>query len=708
MYYKKNNRVLINLFLSCLVISLISISSMSFLNYKTLDVFDFIWFLVVSGIISITVSIILNNKVVKPLNALKQGVDNLLQGNIDNEIIYNSKNEIGQVIESVNKIINNNKEQVDIIKRISEGDFSKKISYNSENDILSKCINDIADVLERLDKEFSDIENNIVLGDLYLRGKSDNYKGLYKNLINKINNIMNEYTNILDQIPISLNISDTDFNIKYINKDCVKNAINPNVTPEKLLGKKCYDVFGCDKNNCQGKECIAKNEKLTFEEDGEKSGTGVDFLLDLIPRNDKEGNIKGFIETSKNITDIRKIQRILKKQFDFQKNEIDKLISNLESLSEGNLDLTFEEIEYDNDTEVVANSFINLNNSLKQSTITIKSYVDEISDVLNKISNNDFNVEIDRQFKGDFISLKESITRIINHFNKVLLEINVAAEQVEIGAEQVASSSQNLSQGASEQASSVEEISSTVTEVAEQTKENAINANKANDLSIAAKENAEIGNKEMESMLLAMTEIKDSSKNIGNIIKVIDEIAFQTNILALNAAVEAARAGEHGKGFAVVAEEVRNLAARSAQAAKETTEMIDNSITKVEEGYEIANKTAEGLGKIVQGVTDTVEIVGTISEASNQQATAISEIDNGVEQIEKVTQTNTATAEESASASQQMASQAQMLKNLIQEFKLKGQNDFNKSSSKMLGKGKSKLLEESFDISLDDESFGKY
>jgi len=284
---------------------------------------------------------------------------------------------------------------------------------------------------------------------------------------------------------------------------------------------------------------------------------------------------------------------------------------------------------------------------------------------------NNLDVAIERDYKGDFSRIKESLDNIIGKFNDIMGDIHIAANQVETASAQVAGSSQNLSQGAAEQASSVEEISASMTQVGEQTRQNAENANKANEISVDTRRIAKEGNRKMDEMVKAMEAIDVASGNISKVIKVIDGIAFQTNILALNAAVEAARAGEHGKGFAVVAEEVRNLAARSATAANETTEMINDSLEKVKKGTELALDTSYALERIVAGVDEAVEIVGQIAEASNEQASAVAEISEGINQVTNVTQINTATAEESASASEDMTSQAKTLAELANRFKLR-------------------------------------
>lgn len=281
------------------------------------------------------------------------------------------------------------------------------------------------------------------------------------------------------------------------------------------------------------------------------------------------------------------------------------------------------------------------------------------------------NLTIDVKLASDKDVLGGSLVEMTDSLNKLLGNVNMSVNQVNIGADQVSQASQSLSQGATEQASSLEEISASITQINSQSRQNAENATEANGLAKQATIDAEKGNKEMESLSLAMEKINTSSDQIKKIVKVIDDIAFQTNLLALNANVEAARAGKYGKGFAVVADEVRNLAVRSAEAVKETTEMVDDSIKNIESGNKAVEATATQLESIMVGSSKVATFLEEIATASKEQAGAIDQITQGLEQIDQVTQSNTASAEESAAAAEELASQSVQLKNMIATFKLK-------------------------------------
>lgn len=315
--------------------------------------------------------------------------------------------------------------------------------------------------------------------------------------------------------------------------------------------------------------------------------------------------------------------------------------------------------------------FAMIKTALNTTVTQMSGYVREISTVLSELADNNLNQSVTREYVGEFSAIKDALNRIMDTLNNVMSDINMAAEQVAAGARQISESSMTLAEGATEQASSVEELTATITQVNEKTAHNAQNAQKAEALAALTMENASQGNTEMSSMLKSMDEIRDSSDNIARIIKVIDEIALQTNLLALNASVEAARAGQHGKGFMVVAEEVRSLATKSKEAARQTTELIEISISKVGQGTRTAKNTAESLEKIVDNVTQVTKIVSDISYASNEQAMAISQINIGTNQIAEVVQRNSATSEESAAASEELSSQSELLRNMISVFKLR-------------------------------------
>ncbi len=294
-----------------------------------------------------------------------------------------------------------------------------------------------------------------------------------------------------------------------------------------------------------------------------------------------------------------------------------------------------------------------------------------------KIADRNMDVSINYNSHDEIGDLCNNFNKMTQNLNEVLSNIASSSKEVAASSAQMSASSIALSQGATEQASAIQELTATLDEVSQQTKQNANNSNQANEIAEDTKTKAINGNQQMKEMLDSIEEINNSSSDISKIIKVIDEIAFQTNILALNAAVEAARAGQHGKGFAVVAEEVRILAMRSANAAKETTHLIENSIRKAEDGAKIANKTAEELDSIVNGVTKVASYIKEIANASNEQATGIEQVNQAIYQISQVVQKTSDTSQESASASEELSSQAKVLKEQVGKFVLKRNDSSN-------------------------------
>ena len=343
---------------------------------------------------------------------------------------------------------------------------------------------------------------------------------------------------------------------------------------------------------------------------------------------------------------------------------VDSVTKRLVKLAKGDLQTPVEVINTGDELSI-------LSKNLDHTIHSLNLYISDITRVLSQLSAGNLDIQTEASFAGDFVSLQESINTIIGSLNETMTQMNSAADLVADHSDGTSLGAKNLADRTTDQASVLEELTASITSVSDQVKLTADNADKANQRSLEAKKNVEICNKQMQSMIQAMADIKAGSSKIGDIIKNIEDIAEQTNLLSLNAAIEAARAGEAGRGFSVVAEEVRSLAEESAKAAQNTAKLIIKSIETVENGTSIVNETAESLSQVVNNTGEITSIISEIADAAREQATAIEQINAGFEQMSDAVSINSVTAQESATSSEELAAQAQNLKGLIGRFSLK-------------------------------------
>ncbi|MBT4264511.1 MAG: HAMP domain-containing protein [Deltaproteobacteria bacterium] len=352
-----------------------------------------------------------------------------------------------------------------------------------------------------------------------------------------------------------------------------------------------------------------------------------------------------------------------------------------------------------------------LANGLKNMSDELRTAISDINSVMNSVKDGDFSRSVTANLSGDFSQLKESINDSIAMLSHTIIQVATNSEQVNIGSVELSTSAQSLATGTTEQAATLEEIASSMGEIEAKTKDNDDNATQSQQLIRSTLEVVESGNKQMTLMLKSINTMKETSEDVTKIIKVIDEIAFQTNLLALNAAVEAARAGKYGKGFAVVAEEVRNLAARSAEAAKNTTDLVTSSVKETENGVLNAEKTSEALTAINESIVKVNDIIEEIAASSKEQKTGIEEINRGLTQVNEVIQSNSSISEETASASDELSAQATNLEQLMGRFKLGKKKRINGTPEQEVPQIESipvsNLLHQKT-ITLDDADFGKY
>ncbi len=484
-------------------------------------------------------------------------------------------------------------------------------------------------------------------------------KGTIHSLVEGLKDVSGE----LKQGDIDARISEADFKGEYGSAVKAINAIIDDYIDEILTMLTAYGEFG--KGNFDvvlrqypGKKSVA-NEKFDMLKHNLKSvSSELSSLISLATN----GKIDKKVEASLYKGDWKKLMEGLNTLLQAISDPINEANFMLEKLSEGDFSVSV--------SKNYKGSFAHMMDSFDYMISTTGSYISEITSILGLIADGDLSVTIERTYVGEFNLIKQSINNIIKTLNATMANIKTSAESVFTRANQISQTAMDIANGASTQASTVEELSASITLINEKALKTSQDAHAANEISSYSIISAKKGSQEMQDMLSAMNDIKEASRNISKVVKDIDDIAFQTNLLATNAAIEAARAGADGKGFSIVASEVRLLSAQSSQSAKDTSDLIDDAIRKIDDGMNKAKATSDSFDEIVSGIDTISETIGYIYSATNEQSNNISQMSTGIHQISQVVQDNSSTSQESAAAAEELNSMAGSLNELVSKFKL--------------------------------------
>jgi methyl-accepting chemotaxis protein len=631
---------------------------------------------IVAGVVlllGIIIGFLIIRAIVVPVNQVTKAAKNVAKGNMNVSLdkVLKRKDELGILAQSFKQVIDSNVEKAELIEYIALGELDK-VEVKDTTDHVFKSILTVKENLEMFSSHVREDSKSILNGQFTEVIKDTGLSGIYADLISDVNNVMDGFKEKFDYLTTPFFIIDTDLTFIYANKS-FEEMINHNLTD--ILGHPYYEYIGginSVKEQTDGYKAINENRAINGNESLILDDEDYHVSFSISPITDQERQVVGAFATINDNTEITNQSVKLEKQKKFQEEQVKRLLSNIKTLSKGKFDMNFTEVAYDEDTREIHSLFAEIDTNLEESVNAISSYVAEISEVLTELSHSNLDLEVTREYIGEFGSIKDALNSIIESFNAVITNIYSTSNHVSGNAKSMNTSSVNLAQGATEQAAAIEEISATVTQVAAQINENAKNAQEVNEHARDAVLSAEQSNMMMSELTKAMKDVQKSTTNIQKVLKMINDISFQTNILSLNAAVEAARAGQHGKGFAVIAEDVRNLALKSANAADETTDMLDSIVSKINDAVKYANETATSLIEIVTNSKQSVDISSQVAVASNEQATAVAQINLSLDQISSVVQTTSSNAKDSEDVSKDLAHMSNQLMEVVSEFNTKG------------------------------------
>jgi len=557
---------------------------------------------------------------------------------------------------------------------VAAGNFNINCAsaHNDEIGQIFKAFEQITDSIKMLLSNFEKGVRAFQRGDMSYQFAEPRLQGGFAEILQDVNHITYEFLLCFEQLTEPLIMIDGNKRVTYTNSIIKEFA---NRSGQNVVGMHIDEFLNGDISG-------HPSTVTAFRELTPQLGTGVEIQLELSPGQmfDFEYScipfpLNGVVECALillvDITKSQNLQRYTEKLNVYRNERTEKLTSTIiEAFEKAHLDVNISKSDFDEDTKKIAVEQDAVEDIVQSATGVIKSYVLEITAVLREIAKNNFNLRIKRDYIGDFGSIKDSIGMIVESVGSLVAEIKTATEQVEAGSEQIANSSQMLTASLEEQTLAMSEMKEAVNLLTEKTRKSAENASTVSNLSNTVNEVANDGVRQMENMQVAMDEIRQSSEKVATVLSSIQSIAFQTNLLALNASVEAARAGEHGKGFGVVAEEVRALAIRSSEAAKDTVSLLSESEDRIHTGVQKSIETTAAFRNIEEVITDITGAVASIAEASGDQAEEIARIKNNMDAIYRGLSEDASAVQDNAAVSQELSGQAHMLRSLVDMFKL--------------------------------------
>ncbi|WP_082054197.1 methyl-accepting chemotaxis protein [Methyloterricola oryzae] len=608
-------------------------------------------------------------------------------------------------------------EAAEFAERLAAGDLSARLDTQGKPArslvmAQQKIVESIAALVAAADS----LVQAAVAGRLDTRAELGSLQGEYRKIVEGVNRTMDYVVGYLDNMPLPAMVISKEREVLYMNKRGAELGAS---SKSRLLGQKCFDHFNtgdCHSGGCACLKAMASNNQVSSETVARPGNLELDIKYIGMPVRNLRGEITGAFEVVMDETDIKKAQRLAKKIADFQSVEAERAGAALRKLAVGDLDIQVAVASSDKDTEEAAAGCRMIADSIEKVVASVGSLIEdstmlsnatlqgnlqaraeearhqgdyrrivqgmndtlsavaapivEVVRVLGALARGDLTERITADYKGTFAALRDDANVTVENLSRSVESIREATDAINTASREIAMGNADLSQRTEEQASSLEETASSMEELASTVKQNADNARQANQMAVAASDVAVRGGDVVQQVVGTMNAINESSRKIVDIISVIDGIAFQTNILALNAAVEAARAGEQGRGFAVVAGEVRNLAQRSAAAAKEIKTLIGDSVEKVEDGAKLVSQAGRTMDEIVSAVKRVTDIMSEIAAASVEQSSGIEQVNQAVTQMDETTQQNAALVEEAAAAAESLEEQAGNLAHTVAQFRL--------------------------------------